>query len=348
MKVLVTGDTGYIGTIMVPILLESGFDVVGMDSDLFAECEFEPSKARAPHIHKDIRDVTVRDLEGFDAVFHLAALSNDPLGNLNPALTYEINHLGSLHLAKMAKQAGVARFVFSSSCSTYGAAGADPVTEQATFNPVTPYGESKVLVERDVAPLADAHFSPVFLRNATAYGYSPRMRFDLVLNNLVAHAVASRKILIKSDGTPWRPIVHIEDIVNGFMAAARAPRERVHGQAFNIGRACENYKISQIADIVKDVVPGCEIDYAPGGEPDKRSYQVNFSKVEKQLPEFQPKWTARKGAEQLYEAYTRVGVTVADFEGPRFRRIDTLKTHMAAGRIDTNLRWTALAEQGRA
>lgn len=348
MKVLVTGDTGYIGTIMVPILLESGFDVVGMDSDLFAECEFEPSKARAPHIHKDIRDVTARDLEGFDAVFHLAALSNDPLGNLNPALTYEINHLGSLHLAKMAKQAGVARFVFSSSCSTYGAAGADPVTEQATFNPVTPYGESKVLVERDVAPLADAHFSPVFLRNATAYGYSPRMRFDLVLNNLVAHAVASRKILIKSDGTPWRPIVHIEDIVNGFMAAARAPRERVHGQAFNIGRACENYKISQIADIVKDVVPGCEIDYAPGGEPDKRSYQVNFSKVEKQLPEFQPKWTARKGAEQLYEAYTRVGVTVADFEGPRFRRIDTLKTHMAAGRIDTNLRWTALAEQGRA
>lgn len=348
MKVLVTGDTGYIGTIMVPILLESGFDVVGMDSDLFAECEFEPSKARAPHIHKDIRDVTARDLEGFDVVFHLAALSNDPLGNLNPALTYEINHLGSLHLAKMAKQAGVARFVFSSSCSTYGAAGADPVTEQATFNPVTPYGESKVLVERDVAPLADAHFSPVFLRNATAYGHSPRMRFDLVLNNLVAHAVASRKILIKSDGTPWRPIVHIEDIVNGFMAAARAPRERVHGQAFNIGRASENYKISQIADIVKDVVPGCEIDYAPGGEPDKRSYQVNFSKVEIQLPEFQPKWTARKGAEQLYEAYTRVGVTVADFEGPRFRRIDTLKTHMAAGRIDTNLRWTALAEQGRA
>jgi nucleoside-diphosphate-sugar epimerase len=342
MKVLVTGDTGYIGTVMMTMLLERGIDAVGLDSDLFDSCEFmPPPKTRAPHIRKDIRDVTARDLEGFDAVFHLAALSNDPLGNLNPGLTYEINHLGSVHLARMAKMAGVPRFVYSSSCSTYGAAGADAVTETAAFNPVTPYGESKVLAERDIAPLADANFSPVFLRNATVYGLSPRLRFDLVLNNLVAHAVATGKILIKSDGTPWRPIVHLEDVIGAFIAAGAAPKERVHNQAFNIGQDDENFQVCDIAKIVGDVVPNTEVVIAGLGEPDTRSYRVNFAKVSAQLPEFKPVWTARKGAEQLCDAYHRVGVKLDDFEGPRFRRIDTLRAMLAAGAVDASLRRVA-------
>jgi nucleoside-diphosphate-sugar epimerase len=339
MKLFVTGDTGYIGTVMLPILQTAGHEVIGLDSDLFDSCVFMPIQTTPfTHLRKDIRDVTPHDLEGIDAVFHLAALSNDPLGNLNPALTYEINHLGSLHLARMAKQAGVPRFIFSSSCSTYGAAGADAVTETADFNPVTPYGESKVLVERDVAQLADAHFSPVFLRNATAYGLSPRLRFDLVLNNLVAHAVATGKILIKSDGTPWRPIVHIEDIIGAFLAAAAAPRERVHNQAFNIGRNDENFQVRDIAKIVGEVVANTEVVILGQGEPDKRSYRVNFDKVGAQLPEFTPRWTARAGAEQLCAAYQRVGISVDDFEGPRFRRIDTLKALLASGAVDSTLR----------
>jgi nucleoside-diphosphate-sugar epimerase len=342
-SILVTGATGYIGTAMIPILLAEGFDVTGLDSDLFASCEFErPAEhAGVRHIRKDLRDVSPRDLEGFDAIFHLAALSNDPLGNLNPDVTYDINHRGSVHLAVVAKQAGVPRFVFSSSCSIYGAAGADAVTELAEFNPVTPYGTSKMLVERDVRPLADTSFSPVFLRNATAYGYSPRMRFDLVLNNLVAHAVASGRILIKSDGTPWRPVVHIEDICRAFIAAARAPREAVHNEAFNIGRNEENFQVRELADIVKAVVPGCTVEYAPGGEPDKRSYRVDFTKAHTALPGFNPQWTAQRGAQQLYDAYTRIGISVDDFEGPRFRRIDTLKQHLSAGRVDASLRWSA-------
>jgi nucleoside-diphosphate-sugar epimerase len=339
MKLFVTGDTGYIGTAMLPKLHALGHDVTGLDSDLFDSCVFmhvQPSPCK--HLRKDIRDVTPHDLEGFDAVFHLAALSNDPLGNLNPALTYEINHRGSVHLARTAKQAGVPRFIFASSCSTYGAAGADAVTESADLNPVTPYGESKVLVERDVAHLADANFSPVFLRNATAYGLSPRLRFDLVLNNLVAHAVATGKILIKSDGTPWRPIVHIEDIICAFVAAAGAPRERVHNQAFNIGRNDENYQVRDIAAIVGEVVANTEVVIMGQGEPDKRSYRVNFDKVTAQLPEFKPAWTARAGAEQLCDAYQRVGISVDDFEGPRFRRIDMLKSMLASGAVDNTLR----------
>lgn len=341
MRVLVTGDTGYIGTVMVPLLQSEGFDVTGLDSDLFEVCQFEAPARAARHIRKDIRDVTADDLAGFDVVFHLAALSNDPLGNLNPALTYEINHLGSLHLARMAKAAGVPRFVFSSSCSTYGAGGDSAKTEESDFNPVTPYGESKVLVERDVRTLADDTFSPVFLRNATVYGLSPRLRFDLVLNNLMAHAVATGRILIKSDGTPWRPIVHVEDVIAAFMAAARAPRERVHNQSFNIGHDNENYQVRDIAEIVHQVVPGSVIEYAPGGEPDARSYRVDFGKVRRLLPEFTPRWTARMGAEQLYAAYRRVGITPSDFEGPRFRRIDLLKQLLAEGAVDNTLRWTS-------
>lgn len=339
MRVLVTGDTGYIGSVMVPMLARDGFQVVGVDADLFAACIFEPPEAGGQHIHANILDLQATHLEGFDAVFHLAALSNDPLGDLNPTVTYEFNHAATVRLATLAKQAGVKRFIFSSSCSLYGASGDEAVTEEAPFAPLTPYARSKAMVEWSLSALADAHFSPVFLRNATAYGVSPRLRFDLVLNNLVAWAVAKGTVLIKSDGTPWRPIVHIEDIIRAFIAAARAPRERVHNQAFNIGRDAENYQVRALAEIVREVVPGCVVEYAPGGEPDKRSYRVSFEKARTQLPEFQPQWTARKGAAQLYEAYRRVGISVEDFEGPRFRRISTLRGLIAEGSLDAGLRW---------
>jgi nucleoside-diphosphate-sugar epimerase len=340
MNVLITGDTGYIGSTIVPLFLAQGYRVTGLDSDLFEQCVFEAPAYTIPHIRKDVRDVTVDDLRGFDAIVHLAALSNDPLGNLDPNLTYNINHKASVRLAELAREAGVQRFLFSSSCSIYGAAGQGAVNEEAQFNPVTPYGHSKELVEADVRKLASDSFSPVFLRNSTVYGWSPRMRFDLVLNNLVAHAVATGKILIKSDGTPWRPIVHVEDVGRAFIAALQAPRERIHNEAFNIGLDDENFQIRHLADIVKETVAGTEVTYAPGGEPDKRSYQVDFGKVRRQLPEWQPQWTARKGAVQLRDAYQRVGISLQDFEGPRFRRIDLLKRLMSEGKVDNTLRWS--------
>ena len=340
MNVLITGDTGYIGSTIVPLFLKQGYNVTGLDSDLFEQCVFEAPAHAIPHIRKDVRDVTVDDLRGFDAIVHLAALSNDPLGNLDPNLTYGINHKASVRLAELAREAGVQRFLFSSSCSIYGAAGQGAVNEGAQFNPVTPYGHSKELVEADVRKLATDAFSPVFLRNATVYGWSPRMRFDLVLNNLVAHAVSTGKILIKSDGTPWRPIVHAEDVGRAFIAALQAPRERIHNEAFNIGLDDENFQIRDLAEIVKETVAGTEVTYAPGGEPDKRSYRVDFGKVRRQLPEWQPQWTARKGAVQLRDAYQRVGISLQDFEGPRFRRIDLLKRLMSEDKVDNTLRWS--------
>lgn len=328
---------------MVPMLLAAGHEVVGLDSDLFRACTFGTPAPSIPEIVKDIRDVKAADLEGFDAVLHLAALSNDPLGNLDAALTYEINHQGSVRLAELAKQVGVTRFVFSSSCSTYGAAGDAMLTEEAEFNPVTPYGHSKVLVEQDVAKLADDNFSPTFLRNATAYGVSPRHRFDLVLNNLVAWAMTTGRVYIKSDGTPWRPIVHIEDISRAFIAVLNAPREVVHNEAFNVGRSEENYQIRDLADITQEVVPNCSIEYAPDGGPDKRCYRVDFSKIERVLPEFKPQWNARLGALQLYEAYQKVGLSVDDFEGTRYKRIDQIKQLLSSGRLDKTLRWRSVA-----
>lgn len=339
MRILVTGHLGYIGTVLVPMLLADGHEVVGLDSDLFAACTFGDEPIAVPTIKKDLRDVQTGDVAGFDAIMHLAGLSNDPLGNLDPNLTYEINHVASVQLAQRAKEAGVPRFLFSSSCSTYGAAGDDLLTEEAEFNPVTPYGHSKVLVEQDVARLADDHFTPVFLRNSTAYGVSPRLRFDLVLNNLVAWAYTTGRIYLKSDGTPWRPIVHIEDISRAFVALLGAPRELVHNQAFNVGRTSENYRISELAQIVSEVVPGCRVEYAPDAGPDKRNYRVDCGKIERTVPAFQPIWTARKGAEELYEAYQRVGLQPGEFEDDRYKRIDHIKMLIASERLDPSLRW---------
>ena len=341
MRILVTGHLGYIGSVMVPLLIEEEHEVVGLDTDLYGKCTFGGGLRDIPTIRKDIRDVESEDLRGFDAVIHLAGLSNDPLGNLNPELTYDINYRASVRLAELAKQAGVSRYLFSSSCSTYGAAGEKILDENAEFNPVTAYGRSKVLVEQEVSKLADDEFSPCFLRNATAYGVSPRLRFDLVLNNLVAWAVTTGRVLIKSDGTPWRPIVHVEDISRAFIATLNAPRDVIHNKAFNVGRSDENYQIRDLANIVKETVPGCEIEYAEDAGPDTRCYRVNFSLIQQQLPAFKPKWTARAGARQLYDAYLLHGVRLDEFEGPKYKRIDHIQELMHKGLLGTDLRWKA-------
>ncbi len=339
MRVLVTGHQGYIGSVMVPLLVKEGHIVMGLDTDFYDGCTFgDPPKA-VPGMKKDIRDVTAADLEGYDAVIHLAALSNDPLGNLNPELTFDINCHATLRLAQIAKEAGVPRFLFSSSCSNYGAAGDYMLSEEAGFNPVTPYGESKVLAESGLRLLADDRFSPTYLRSTTAYGVSPRHRFDIVLNNLVAWAFTTGLIFLKSDGTPWRPIVHIEDICRAFIAVLHAPRKLIHDQAFNVGITSENYQIRDFAQIVLETVPKCRIEFAPDAGPDKRSYRVDFSKISRVLPSFQPRWSARQGAQQLYEAYRKTGLRLEDFEGPRYRRIDRIQNLLASHHLDSTLRW---------
>jgi len=340
MRVLVTGHNGYVGTVLVPMLLKAGHDVVGLDTNLYQAATFGDDDSIAiPAINKDVRDVTREDLEGFDAVLHLAGLSNDPLGDLNPELTYEINHRASVRLAEIAKELGVERYIFSSSCSNYGAGVDDWLNEESAFNPVTPYGRSKVMVEQDVAKLADDDFSPTFLRSSTAYGVSPRLRFDLVINNLTAWAYTTGLVYLKSDGTPWRPVVHIEDMALAFVAALHAPRELIHNEAFNVGRPEENYRIRELAEIVAEVVPGSRVEFAEGASPDKRDYRVDSSKIARTLPEYKPKWTARKGAQELYEAYQKVGLQVEEFEGPRYRRIDHIKMLINEGRLDERLRW---------
>lgn len=339
MKVLVTGHNGYIGSVMVPFLQRAGHDIVGLDTYLYEDCTFGSEVPDVPAIRTDLRDVTPGELAGFDAVIHLAALCNDPLGNQNPKTTYDINHHASVHLAKVAKAAGVRRYLFASSCSLYGLAGDEMLTEEAGFNPITPYGESKILTEQDVRPLADDSFSPVFLRNATAYGVSPRLRCDIVVNNLVGYAVTQGDVLIQSDGSPWRPLVHIEDISRAFLAALEAPREAIHNQAFNVGRNEDNLRVRQIADMVKEAVPGCTIRYAEGGGPDPRCYRVDCSKIARTLPAFQPQWTVRKGVDELYQAFRAVGLTAEQFLGHKYLRLKQIQRLQDEGRLDRELRW---------
>lgn len=339
MRVLVTGHDGYLGSVMAPYLTARGHDVVGLDTYFFEGCTFGSDDQPIPSIRKDLRDVTEQDLRGFDAVAHLAALCNDPLGDLNSEWTRDINYAASVRLARLAREAGVARFLYSSSCSLYGAAGDEMMTELAPMRPLTPYAVSKVKTEEDVAELADGHFSPVFMRNATAYGCSPRFRADVVLNNLVCWAFTTGRIRIMSDGTPWRPIVHVEDIAQAFAEALVAPRNAVHNEAFNIGVNGENYQVREIAELVRETVPGCQVEFAEGGGPDPRSYRVDFSKVANALPGFKPRWTARDGARQVHDACRETGLKLEDFQGRRYVRLAQLRHLLEHDRLDGQLRW---------
>ena len=340
MRVLVTGHNGYLGSVMVDELQSRGHEVVGLDTFFFGDCG-DGKIDDTPAIKKDLRDLVVEDLTGADAVIHLAALCNDPLGDLNPAWTYDINHDASLRLAALAKDAGVNRFLYSSSCSLYGDAGEGFVDEEAPMRPLTPYAVSKVRAEADISQLADENFSPVFMRNATAYGMSARLRADIVLNNLVCWAYTTGKIHISSDGTPWRPLVHVRDIARTFAAALTAPRDTIHNQAFNVGANGENYQIRDLADIVRETVPGCTVDYAVGGGPDPRNYRVSFDKLARAFPDLNFEWNARKGTAELYDAVRAAGLTVDDFQGRKFIRLKQLTHLLDANLLDGTLRWQA-------
>lgn len=339
MKVLVTGHKGYIGACLVPMLLERGHEVTGSDSDIFRSCTYNGELASVPEISADVRDIRKEELIGFDAIIHLAGLSNDPLGDYNPQLTVDINENAAIRLAELAKKAGVSRFIFASSCSNYGASGDTFLDEHAAFNPVTPYGRSKVEVEKAVIQLADDTFSPTYLRASTAYGVTPRIRFDLVLNNLTAWAYTTGEIYLKSDGSPWRPIVHVEDISRAYVAVLEAPKEDIHSQAFNIGTTTENYQIRELAEIVREVVPNSRVSYATDAGPDKRCYRVDCNYLALSIHGFKPQWTARRGVEELYDTFCRVGLTLEDFEGERYMRIAHIKKLVEDGTLDTNLRW---------
>jgi nucleoside-diphosphate-sugar epimerase len=345
MKVLVTGHDGYIGAILVPLLQRAGHEVVGMDSYWFEGCTFGEPMPDVQSIRADVRNSSLDHLQGIDTVMHLAGISNDPMGNLNPECTYDINHRASVRLAEQAKQAGVERFIFSSSCSNYGAGGEGFLDESAEFNPVTPYGKSKVLVEQDVAGLADDSFSPTFLRNATAYGLSTKLRADLVINNLVGYAYTTGEVLIKSDGSPWRPLVHIEDISRAFLAVMEAPREKIHNEAFNVGQTSENYRIRDLGELVEQVVPGSKVKYAEGASPDKRDYRVDCSKIARVLGDFKPTWTAQKGMKELYNAYKEYGLTTEEFLSSRFLRIKTIEGLLAKNMLDDELHWKKTLKQ---
>ncbi len=344
MRVMVTGHDGYIGTVLVPLFQRAGHSVLGVDNGMFHDCTFVPQDVVADdELWIDVRDLRVEHFEGVDAVVHLAGISNDPLGDLNPDTTFDVNHLATVHVARMAKQAGVTRFAFSSSCSTYGAHGDEALDESAEFNPVTPYGESKVLAERDLTELADDDFSPTFLRNATAFGVSPRLRGDLVVNNLVGYAYSTHQVLLKSDGMPWRPLVHIEDIARAFLAVVEAPRPTVHLKAYNVGTD-ENYRIREVAEIVADVVEDSVVAFSPTASPDTRNYRVDCSFIRRELPDFQPQWTVRRGVEELYAAYQQVGLTAEQLESSRYQRIKHVRELQDNGLLDEHLRRVQSAE----
>lgn len=353
MQVLVTGHEGYIGSELVPLLLAAGHEVVGVDTGYFREETADDGRWTAGDgsrsavgslrsIQKDVRDLEESDLQGVDAVIHLAALSNDPMGNLSEEWTHEINHRASVRLARLSRQAGVSRFLFASSCSVYGQAEGDAlVNEESPVHPLTAYAVSKVRTEEDIAKLADADFSPVFLRNSTAYGWSRRFRADLVLNNLAAWAYTTGEVRILSDGTPWRPLVHVEDIGRAFLALLTAPRTDVHNQVLNIGSSAQNYRVRDLAGFVQAALPDSRVSYAAGGSPDPRSYRVDFAKLNRLLPDYHPTWDACTGAQQLAAAYRRACLSQAEFTGPRYTRLAQLKALIDAGRLDGTLRWTA-------
>ncbi len=338
MRVLVTGHQGYLGTVMTPVLEDAGHEVIGLDSGLFADCVLGPAP-QDPRGHRvDLRDVTAEHLSGVDAVVHLAALSNDPLGALAPELTFDINHHASVHLARLAKDAGASRFLYASTCSVYGASGGGGlVGEDAPLHPVTPYAESKVRVEDDVAALADADFTPVFLRNATAFGFSPRLRADIVLNNLVGHAYLSGEARVLSDGTPWRPLVHAKDIAAAFAAALVAPREAVHAKAFNVGTEENNLTVAEIATEVVEAVPGSKLVITGEAGSDPRSYRVDFSRIRAAMPDFQAAWSVKAGAVELIEAYQRFQLTKVDFDR-RYTRLARISDRRAEDSLDATLR----------
>jgi len=342
MRVLVTGHDGYIGAVMVPWLVARGHEVAGLDTFLFAGCDFGSHSTDVPARQVDVRDVQASDLKGSDAIIHLAALSNDVLGDIDPDLTYKINGRASVRLAKLAKEAGVPRFLFSSSCSMYGTMGEEMLTEESAFNPLTQYAVSKVRVEEGLSKLADTDFCPTFLRNGTAYGVSPKLRVDLVVNNLVGYAVTTGEVLLQSDGSPWRPIVHVEDICRAFAAVLESPREVVHAQAFNVGRTEDNYQIRDIAKVVEEVVPGSRVTFAAGASADSRCYRVDCGKLARTLPDFRPQWNLRRGVVQLYEAYRERGLTGEEFLSTRYTRIGRVKELLKEGRLDSSLRWQSM------
>ena len=340
MRVLVTGHEGYIGAVLVPMLRSAGHEPVGLDTGYYVGGDFGPAPARIEAISRDLRDVEAGDLEGIDAVVHLAAISNDPIGHLNPQVTYDINAHASVRLARAARDAGVGRFLFSSSCSLYGAAGDAPVDETSAFNPVTPYGRSKIIAEEGIHALASDAFTPVSLRNATAYGISPRLRGDVVINNLAGWAHATGEVRLQSDGRQWRPLVHVADIANAFIALLAADREAVHDQAFNVGRDDNNLQIRTVAELVHAAVPGSRVTFADGAGSDARDYRVDFRKLHERVPAAAPRWTVEEGIRDIVGAYARVGLTLEDLSGPRYTRLARINELKAAGRLDDELRWT--------